>query len=166
MKNLQCHMSLIADNIKNMTALVRNLGAVKHVSKLYKATPEPEKLSPVLTPLVKAAPDPARKRLFMPPAPSVTPDECSKELPDHAKDTSTATTSLKYMNVSHENRNGTPPNVVFIGSPSRDVYVKKEKLELLKTNLPKRFALKLFELVFGREEAKDRSVGEKAEKLS
>ena len=70
------------------------------------------------------------------------------------------------MNVSHENPNGTPPNVVLVGSPSRGVYVKREKLELIKTNLPKRFALKLFELVFGREEAKDGSVEGKGKTLS
>ena len=167
MKNLQCQISLMADDIKNMTALVKNFVSCKAcIKKLYKATPETEKLSPVLTPSVKAAPDPAGKRLFTPPAPTVTPDECSKKLPDHAKDTSTTPTSRKHMNVSQENPNGTPPNVVLIGSPSRGIYVNKEKLELIKTNLPKRFALKLFELVFGRDEAKDGSVEGKGEKLS
>lgn len=167
MKNLQRQMSLMADDIKNMTALVRNFASCKAcIKKPYKATPEPEKLSPVLTPFVQAAPDPAGKRLFTPPAPTVTPGERSKKLPDHAKDTSTTPTSLKHMNASHENPNGPPPNVVLIGSPSRWVYVKKEKLEVIKTNLPKRFALKLFELVFGREEAKDGSVEGKGEKLS
>ena len=39
-------------------------------------------------------------------------------------------------------------------------------MELIKTNLPKRFALKLFELLFRREEAKDGSVEGKGEKLS
>ena len=163
MKNLQCQMSLMANDINNMTALVRNFVSCKAcIKKLYKATPEPEKLSPALTPLVKAAPDPAGKHLFMPPAPTVTPDECSKKLPDHAKDTSTTPTLLKHMNISH----GTPPNVLLIGSPSQGIYIKKEKLELIKTNLPKRFALKLFELVFGRDEAKDGSVEGKGEKLS
>ena len=167
MKNLQCQMSLMADDIKNMTALVRNFVRCKAcIKKLYKATPEPEKLSPVLTPLVKAAPDPAGKRLFTPLAPTVTPNQCSKKLPDHAKDKSNTPTSLKHVNVSHENPNGTPPNVVLVGSPSRGVHVKREKLELIKTNLPKRFALKLFELVFGREEAKDGSVEGKGKTLS
>ena len=119
MKNLQCEMSLMADDIKNMTAFVRNFVSCKAcIKKLYQATPEPENLSPVLTPLVKGAPDPAGKCLFTPPAPTVTPDECSKKLPDHAKDTSTTPTSLKHMNLSHENPNGTPPNVVLIGFPS------------------------------------------------
>ena len=158
-------MLLMADDIKNMTALIRNFVSCKAcIKKLYKATPQPEKLSPVLTPVGKAAPDPVGKRLS--PAPTVTPDEYSKKLPDHAEDTSTTPTSLKHRNVSHENPNGTPPNVVLIGSSSRGVYVKKDKLELIKTNLPKRFALKLFELVFRREEAKDGSVEGKGEKLS
>lgn len=164
MKNVQRQMSLMADNIKNMTALVRNFASCKAcIKKLYKATPEPEKLSPVLTPFVQATPDPAGKRLFTPRAPTVTPDERSKKLPDHVKDTSTTPTFPKHMNASHENPNGPPPNVVLIGSTSQGVYVKKEKLEVIKTNLPKRFALKLFELMFGREEAKDGSVKGKGE---
>ena len=74
--------------------------------------------------------------------------------------------SLKHMNFSDENCNGAPPNGVLIGSSSRGVCVKKDKLELIETNLPKRFALKLFEPVFRREEAKDGSVEGKGEKLS
>lgn len=168
MKNLQCQMSLMADDIKNMTALVKNFATCKAcIKKLYKAAPEPDKLCPVLTPIVRGAPNPAGKRLFTSPAPTVTPDERSKKLPDHVKDdTRTTLRSLMHMNASDENPNGTPENVVLIGSPSRGVYVKKEKLEVIKTNLPKRFALKLFELVFGREEAKDGSVEGKGEKLS
>jgi len=166
-KNLQCQMSLMADDINNLTAIVRNFASCKAcIKKLYKATPEPEKLSPVLTPLVQAAPDPVGKRLFTPPAPTVTPDSRSKKLPDHVKEQSTTPMPLKQMNALQESQNGSPPNVVLIGSPSRGVYVKKEKLELIKTNLPKRFSLKLFELVFGREEAKDGSVEGKGEKLS
>ena len=165
-KNIQCQMSLMADDIKNMTALLRNFASCKAcIKKLYKATTEPKKLSPDLTPFVQAAPNPAGKHLLTPPAPTVTPNKRSWKLPDHAKDTSTTPTSLKHMNASHENPNGPPTNVVLIGSPSWGVYAKKEKLELIKTNLPKRFALKLFELVFGREEAKDRRVKGKGEKL-
>ena len=104
----------------------------------------------------------------MPPAPTVTPDGCSKKLPDHAKEKNTTPMPLKQMNALHENQNGSPPNVALLGSPSRGDYmfVKKEKLELIKTNLPKQFALKLFELVFGKEEAKDGCVEGKGERLS
>ena len=120
MKNLQCQMSLMANNIKNTTALVRNFASCKAcIKKLYKAPPEPEKLSPVLMPIVHAAPDPAEKRLFTPPAPTVTPDERAKKLPDRVKDdTRTTPRSLKHVNASDENPNGTPPSVVLIGSPS------------------------------------------------
>ena len=59
MHNLKCQMSLMAADIKNMTALIRNFASCKAcIKKLNKATPEPEKLSPVLTQVVKAAPDP------------------------------------------------------------------------------------------------------------
>ena len=74
MKNPESQMSLMADDIKNMTALIRNFVSCKACIK--KATPEPEKLSPVLTPVVKAASDPAGKCLFTTPAPTVTAKEC------------------------------------------------------------------------------------------
>jgi len=138
MKNHQGQMSLMADDVKNMAALLRNFASCKAcIKKLYKATPEPEKLSPVLTPFAQAAPEPLGKRLFTPPALPVTSSERSKKLPDPAKDEITTPTSLKHMNALHGNQNGPPPNVVLIGSPSQGVYVKKEKLELVKTNLPK-----------------------------
>lgn len=54
---------------------------------------------------------------------------------------------------------------MLVGSPSRGVYVLKKKMELLpKSTTPKLFALKLFELVFNREEARGGSVeGEKGD---
>ena len=77
LKNLDCQMSHMADDIKNMTVFIRNFLSYKACIKtLCKATPEPEKLSPVLTPAVKAAPDPAGTRLFTTPTPTVTPNEC------------------------------------------------------------------------------------------
>ena len=55
---------------------------------------------------------------------------------------------------------------MLIGDPSRGIYVSKKKLELLPKSSPRLFALKLFELVFNREEAKEGSVEGKGEKLS
>lgn len=58
-----------------------------------------------------------------------------------------------------------PQSTMLIGSPSRGVYVPKKKVEQLPQSTPKLFALKLFELVFSREEAKMDSVEGKADKL-
>ena len=57
------------------------------------------------------------------------------------------------------------PSTMLIGSPSRGVYVLRKKVEQLPKNTPKGFALKLFELVFSRDEAKTGSVEGKGEKL-
>ena len=52
-----------------------------------------------------------------------------------------------------------------IGSPTRGLYVPQQKVEKLPKSTPKLFALKLFELVFSREEAKMGSVEGKVNKL-
>lgn len=46
------------------------------------------------------------------------------------------------------------------------VYVQTSKIDLIKTGQPKLFAVKLFELVFRREDAKAGSVEGKGEKLT
>ena len=54
---------------------------------------------------------------------------------------------------------------ILVGSASRRIYLSKKKVGLLSRSSPKLFALKLFELVFRREEAKEGSVEGKGEKL-
>ena len=54
---------------------------------------------------------------------------------------------------------------ILVGSASRGIYLSKKKVDLLSRSSPKLFALKLFELVFRREEAKEGSVESKGEKL-
>lgn len=54
---------------------------------------------------------------------------------------------------------------ILVGSASRGIYLCKKKVDLLSRSSPKLFALKLFELVFRREEAKEGSVEGKGEKL-
>ena len=54
---------------------------------------------------------------------------------------------------------------ILVGSASRGIYLSKKKVDLLSRSSPKLFALKLFELVFRREEAKEGSVEGKGEKL-
>ena len=55
--------------------------------------------------------------------------------------------------------------MMLVGSASRGIYLSKKKVDLLSKSTPKLFALKLFELVFSREEAKEGSVEGKGEKL-
>lgn len=54
---------------------------------------------------------------------------------------------------------------ILVGSASRRIYLSKKKVDLLSRSSPKLFALKLFELVFRHEEAKEGSVEGKGEKL-
>ena len=54
---------------------------------------------------------------------------------------------------------------ILVGSASRGIYLSKKKVDLLSRSSPKLFTLKLFELVFRREEAKEGSVEGKGEKL-
>ena len=54
---------------------------------------------------------------------------------------------------------------MLIGSPSRGVYVAKKNMDQISKSSQKRFALKLFELVFSRKEAKLGSVEGKGYKL-
>lgn len=55
---------------------------------------------------------------------------------------------------------------VLIGSPSRGIYVKKAQIETIKSECPKRHALKLFEILFARQEAKASSLEGKGDRLS
>ena len=54
---------------------------------------------------------------------------------------------------------------ILVGSASRGIYLSKKKVDFLSRSSPKLFVLKLFELVFRREEAKEGSVEGKGEKL-
>ena len=54
---------------------------------------------------------------------------------------------------------------ILVGSASRGIYLSKKKVDFLSRSSPKPFVLKLFELVFRREEAKEGSVEGKGEKL-
>ena len=54
---------------------------------------------------------------------------------------------------------------VLVGAASRGVYVSKKLLEKITTKLPKNFILKVFEIVFSRQEAAQSSVEGKGEKL-
>ena len=54
---------------------------------------------------------------------------------------------------------------ILVGSASRGIYLSKKKVDFLSRSSLKLFVLKLFELVFRREEAKEGSVEGKGEKL-
>lgn len=160
-------MLLMVDDIKNMIVFVKNFAICKVcIKKFYKVVLELDKLCFVFTLIVRGVLNLVGKRFFTLFVLIVIFDERLKKLLDYVKDDiRIILRSLMYMNVSDENLNGIFENVVLIGFFSRGVYVKKEKLEVIKINLSKRFVFKLFELVFGREEVKDGSVEGKGEKL-
>ena len=54
---------------------------------------------------------------------------------------------------------------ILVGSASRGICLSKKKVDFISRSSPKLFVLKLFELVFRREEAKEGSVEGKGEKL-
>ena len=66
---------------------------------------------------------------------------------------------------STDKKVGNSDVTILVGSASRRIYLSKKKVDLLSRSSPKLFALKLFELVFRREEAKEGSVEGKGEKL-
>ena len=57
------------------------------------------------------------------------------------------------------------PMSLWIGPTSRGIYLSKKKVDLVSRSSHKLFALKLFELAFQCEEAKEGSVAGKEEKL-
>ena len=86
--------------------------------------------------------------------------------PDQPNDQINQMTS-QMTNQPKQNESAQDTATVLVGSPSRGVYVLKKKMELLpKSTTPKLFALKLFELVFNREEAKGGSVEGKGGQLN
>ena len=56
-------------------------------------------------------------------------------------------------------------DTILVGCASRGIYLSKKKVDLVSRSSPNFFALKLFELVFRREEAKEGSIEGKREKL-
>ena len=160
MDDLQRQMSLMTREIKQMGALLREFASCRScIKKLYKTTSEGK--SPVFTP-VQHQSIPAQHHLVAHTiTTSTTPDlHVTKEPAAQA----TPKTTKPPPNIQGEVESSS--DVVLVGSPSRAVYVQKARVELIKSSQPKRFALKLFELVFGREEAKQGSVEGKGIKLS
>ena len=153
LKELQCQVSVMAGEIKKIHSLLTDFSNCKGcIKKLYKATPEGNSpVSAILRPIpsVKEA---AETR----PTPPSTITACKLDEPLKASTPKTTTTNAEEL----------PSKLMLVGSPSRGVYVQTSKIDLIKTGQPKLFALKLFELVFRREEAKVGSVEGKGEKLS
>jgi hypothetical protein len=63
-------------------------------------------------------------------------------------------------------KDNAPDEQVLVGSASRGVYVKANHLRGITTKIPTNYTLKLFELVFSRNEAFASSVEGKGEKLT
>ena len=115
-----------------------------------------DKDNPTVVKMVKRTPSPAQApALVRSPA---TPDKPNDQI---SQMTSQMTTQPK------PNESAQDTTTMLVGSPSRGVYVLKKKMELLpKSTTPKLFALKLFELVFNREEARGGSVEGKGGQLN
>ena len=159
MHDLQRQMSLMTDEIRKMAAILNEFANCRAcIKKLYKTALEPGKSTVIISEL-PAETNPT-KPLLTPPQTTGTPkpDKPEVKFLNQAKTSNlTPTTPMQKNAIA---------NVMLIGSPSRGVYVPEARLESIKASCPKRFALKLFELVFGRDEAKDGSVEGKGEKLS
>lgn len=95
------------------------------------------------------------------PSVSISPKASASNSPVSPLTTSQPQKSLNQWQKPSNERESTMP----IGSPSIAVYVAKKNVDQISKSSPKRFALKLFELVFSREEAKLGSVEGKGDKL-
>ena len=157
-KDLQRQISEMTDEIRKINALLTDFANCKGcIKKLYKATLERD--SGVFT--VSSVQAAKEERRGTPPHSIITNISTFHEpavqasTPKPASQTSSTDVTDQVQSKS-----------MLIGSPSRGVYVQKSKMDLIKTNHPRLFALKLFELVFRREEAKEGSVEGKGGKLS
>ena len=95
------------------------------------------------------------------PSVSISPKASASNSPVSSLTTLQPQKSLNQLQKPSNEREST----MLIGSPSRGVYVAKKNVDQISKSSPKRFALKLFELVFSREEAKLGSVEGKGDKL-
>ena len=95
------------------------------------------------------------------PSVSISPKASASNSPVSSLTTLKPQKSLNQLQKPSNEREST----ILIGSPSRGVYVAKKNVDQISKSSPKRFALKLSELVFSREEAKLGSVEGKGDKL-
>lgn len=155
-------MNLMTAEMVKMNALVREFANCKAcIRKLYKS--ESNGKSPVIPVITSSAKDPAQPQSTPPQTPGQTAPTTT---PSDQRVRKTQNQTTPQTNTSVEESSLSLLAQMLIGSPSRGIYVEKAKLDMLKTTRPKRFALKLFEMVFRREEAKGGSVEGKGEKLS
>ena len=95
------------------------------------------------------------------PSVSISPQACASNSPVSPLTTLQPQNSPNQLQKPSNEREST----MLIGSPSRGLYEAKKTVDQISKSSPKRFALKLFELVFSREEAKLSSVEGKGDKL-
>ena len=152
LKQAQCQVSVMAGEIKKIHSLLTDLPTVRvalksSIRQHQRGIPVSTILRPI--PSVKEAAETH-------PTPPSTITACKIDEPVEASTPKTTTTNVEEL----------ASKLMLVGSPSRGVYVQTSKIDLIKTERPKLFAPKLFELVFRREEAKVGSVEGKGEKLS
>ena len=87
------------------------------------------------------------------PSVSISPKACTSNSPVSPLTTSQPQKSLNQWQKPSNERESTLP----IGSPSIGVYVAKKNVDQISKSSPKRFALKLFELVFSSSQVKSQA---------
>ena len=153
-------VSSMADQLHKLTDAVSKFEKCKACKKRYYKSVDDvdvsfeDKLQSIeLTPLPSVPAPPKAFNSSSPPVSSSTPLRPQK------------TTLGNQLQKPFNELDADKQSTMLIGSPSRGVYVLKKKMEQLPKNTAKGFALKLFELVFSRDEAKTGSVEGKGDKL-
>ena len=152
--NLLKQMSVVSGQLKQLSDTVGKFMKCKSCQKkLYKSLDDNDvSLENVATGWKKA------EGRATPPASTPTPVASSTPL---AQKNAKVVPIQKRPDTKVDDSDGT----ILVGSASRGIYLSKKKVDLVSRSSPKLFALKLFELVFRREEAKQGSVEGKGEKL-
>lgn len=155
-------VSSMADQLHNLTDAVSKFEKCKACKKKYYKSVDDvddsfeDKLQSIeLTPRPSVPAPPKAFNSNSPPVSSSTPLRPQK------------TTLGNQLQKPYNELEADKQSTMLIGSPSRGVslYVLKKKVEQLPKHTAKGFALKLFELVFSRDEAKTGSVEGKGDKL-
>ena len=156
--NLLKQMSVVSSQLQQLSDTVEKFVKCKSCQKkFYKALDDNDvSLENVATRRIKAGEYHATPAT--PPASTPTPLVSSTPL---------AQKNAKVIPIqkSTDKRVDDSNDTILVGSASRGIYLSKKKVDLVSRSSPKLFALKLFELVFRREEAKEGSIEGKGEKL-
>ena len=155
-------MSLISGQLQQLSNAVAKFAKCKSCQKrLYKSQDDSDvSLEGVATKQQKVE---EYRALLTPP--SLHPCPASMPMPVASSTPAQKNSKVSHVQKSTDNKDEDSNTMILVGSASRGIYLSKKKVDLLSKKTPRLFALKLFELVFRREEAKGGSVAGKGEKL-